>query len=128
MRVRAAAALLAATISLVLSSDLFAGGEWPNGPNKAWFQGLQRPDNFKNPHRDEKSRFCCDVADTVKTQFKVELGNEKYPEDRWYAWFNNQWIPIPAEKIVQDYAPDGRPYLFMLAGTVQCFVRPRGGL
>jgi hypothetical protein len=128
MRVRAAAALLAATMSFALSSDLFAGGEWPDGPNKAWFQGLQRPDNFKNPHRDEKSRFCCDVADTVKTKFKVELGNEKYPEDRWYAWFNNQWISIPPEKIVQDYAPDGRPYLFMLAGTVQCFVRPKGGL
>jgi hypothetical protein len=29
---------------------------------------------------------------------------------------------------VPDYAPDGRPYLFMLAGTIQCFVRPKGGL
>ena len=68
MHVRIAAALLVATIPLAFSSTLFAGGEWPDGPNKAWFQGLQRPDNFKNPHRDEKSRFCCGAADTVKNE------------------------------------------------------------
>jgi hypothetical protein len=28
---------------------------------------------------------------------------------------------------VQDHAPDGQPYLFMAAGTVLCFVRPKGG-
>jgi hypothetical protein len=86
------------------------------------------PTTDKHPYRDEKSRFCCGVADTVKTKFKVEPGNEKYPEDRWYAWFKEEWILIPPEKIVQDYSPDGQPYLFMLADTVQCFVRPKGGL
>jgi hypothetical protein len=125
---RGIAAGLVATVSLALPSVLLAGGEWPDGPNKGWFQGLQRPDNSKHPYRDEKSRFCCGVADTVKTKFKVEAGNERYPEDRWYAWLNDRWIQIPAEKIVQDYAPDGQPYLFMLADTVQCFVRPKGGL
>jgi hypothetical protein len=106
----------------------YSGGEWPDGPNKVWFEGLQRPDNDENPQRDHRSRFCCGVADTVKTKFKVEAGDERYPADRWYAWINDQWIPIPPEKIVNDHAPDGQPYLFMLAGTVQCFVRPRGGL
>ena len=128
MLLRVITAGLAAVITLALPSQLLAGGEWPEGPNKSWFQGLQRPDNHKNPHRDEKSRFCCGIADTVKTKFKVEPGNEKYPEDRWYAWLKEQWIPIPPEKIVQDYAPDGQPYLFLLADTVQCFVRPKGGL
>jgi hypothetical protein len=128
MLLRVIAAGLAAVITLALPSQLLAGGEWPEGPNKSWFQGLQRPDNHKNPHRDEKSRFCCGIADTVKTKFKVEPGNEKYPEDRWYAWLKEQWIPIPPEKIVQGYAPDGQPYLFLLADTVQCFVRPKGGL
>ena len=28
---------------------------------------------------------------------------------------------IPPEKIVKDYAPNGQPYLFVLAGTIQCF-------
>jgi hypothetical protein len=122
------AAGLAATGVLALPSAAVAGGEWPDSPNKAWFQGLQRPDNSNHPYRDEKSRFCCGVADTVKTKFKVEAGNERYPEDRWYAWLNDQWIPIPPEKIVPDHAPDGQPYLFVLGGTVQCFVRPKGGL
>ena len=118
----------AAAILLSLLAQAVAGGEWPDGPNKAWFQNLQRPDNDKNPQRDHKSRFCCGVADTVKTKFKVEPGTEKYPEDRWYAWIKDEWLPIPQDKIVNGYAPDGQAYLFMLAGTVQCFVRPRGGI
>jgi putative ABC transport system substrate-binding protein len=72
--------------------------------------------------------FCCGVADTVKTKFKVEPGDERYPEDRWYAWIKDEWLAIPSEEIVQDYAPDGQAYLFMLSDTVQCFVRPKGGL
>jgi hypothetical protein len=70
-------AALAATLFLAPSSKVIAGGEWPDGPNKKWFQGLQRPDNYKHSYRDEKSRFCCGVADTVKTKFKVEAGDEK---------------------------------------------------
>jgi len=127
---RLIAAGVAATTSLALTSELLAGGEWPDGPNKPWFQDLQRPDNSQHPHRqsDPKSLFCCGVADTVKTKFKVEAGGERYPEDRWYAWLKNDWVLIPADKIVKDYAPDGQPYLFLLADTIQCFVRPRGGL
>ena len=55
-----------------------------------------------------------------------ELGD--YPEDRWYAWLNNKWVMVPPDKIVPDYAPDGQAYLFMLANTIVCFVRPKGGL
>ncbi len=104
--------------------------EWPDGPNKTWFQNLQRPDNDRHPSRqlDSKSLFCCGVADTVKTKFKVEPGDAKHPEDRWYAWLNDAWAPIPPEKIVNDFAPDGQAYLFLLAGTIQCFVRPKGGI
>jgi len=56
-----------------------AGGEWPDSPNKSWFERLQRPDNDQNPSRrsDHKSLFCCGVADTVKTKFKVEAGNHR---------------------------------------------------
>ena len=107
-----------------------AGGEWPDGPNKLWFEGLQRPDNHLNPSRkiDQKSLFCCGIADTVKTKFKVEPGDERYPEDRWYAWLKDDWVLVPSEKIVPDFAPDGQAHLFLLAGTIQCFVRPKGGL
>jgi hypothetical protein len=104
--------------------------EWPDGPNKEFLKNLQRPDNWKNPSRwpNPDSLLCCDAGDTVKTKFKVEAGDGSYPEDRWYAWINGEWVLVPPDKIVPDYAPDGTPYLFMLAGTIQCFVRPRGGL
>jgi hypothetical protein len=127
---RLIAAGVAAMISLALSSELLAGGEWPDGPNKPWFQNLQRPDNNQQPQRQSapKSLSCCGIADTVKTKFKVEAGNERYPEDRWDAWLRGDWVVIPPEKIVQDYAPDGQPYLFLLKDTIQCFVRPKGGL
>ena len=49
MLLRGLAAGLVASVPLVLSTELFAGGEWPDGPNKHWFQGLKRPDNAKHP-------------------------------------------------------------------------------
>ena len=124
---RLLAAMIVALPFFVTTAPSRAGGEWPDGPYKEWFQSLERPDNDRHPYRDAKSRSCCGAADVVKTRFKVESGDEKYPEDRWYAWVNEQWIRIPPEKIVKDHAPNGQPYLFMLAGTVQCFVRPKGG-
>ena len=104
--------------------------EWPAGPNKHYLENLQRPDNAKSPERwtDPKSLMCCGVADTVKTQFRIEPAGGPHPEDRWYAWLKEEWVLVPPEKIVPDFAPDGQPYLFLLAGTIQCFVRPKGGL
>ena len=105
-----------------------AGGEWPDGPYKDWFQNLQRPDNDSHPERklDPKSLSCCGAADVVRTKFRVENNGGQYPEDTWFAWLNESWTRIPNEKIVKDHAPNGQPYLFMLAGTIQCFVRPKG--
>ncbi|HZD61186.1 MAG TPA: hypothetical protein VE200_00175 [Xanthobacteraceae bacterium] len=104
--------------------------EWPEGPNKHYLENLQRPDNAKSPERwtDPKSLMCCGVADTVKTRFRIEPAGGRHPEDRWYAWLKEEWVLVPPEKIVPDFAPDGQPYLFLLAGTIQCFVRPKGGL
>ena len=82
MFLRCSAATLAVLLAFGFSSDAFGGGSWPDSPHKAWFESLQRPDNDNNPSRDEKSRSCCGIADTVKTQFRVEPGDEKYPEDR----------------------------------------------
>jgi hypothetical protein len=101
--------------------------QWPDGPNKEFLKNLMRPDNHKFLYRDRHSLSCCDAGDTVKTKFKVE-GDGKHPEDRWYAWLDDDWVIVPPDKIVPDYAPDGQAYLFMLAGTIQCFVRPKGGL
>jgi hypothetical protein len=121
---------LAGVISLAFPSTGFTHGDWPDGPHKHWFETLQRPDNDKHPERklDAKSLYCCGAADVVKTKFKVENGGDRYPEDVWYAWLDNTWTRIPPEKIIKDFAPDDQAHLFMLAGTIQCFVRPKGGI
>jgi hypothetical protein len=122
---------VALAVLLVFGPDAGrAGGEWPDGLYKEWFQNLQRPDNDRHPERklDPKSLSCCGAADVVKTKFKVENNGSQYPEDTWFAWLNESWTRIPNEKIVKDHAPNGQPYLFMLAGTIQCFVRPKGGI
>ena len=118
--------LLTTAITLVLCTTGLAH----EGPHKEWFESLQRPDNDAHPYRtaDPKSLFCCGAADVVKTKFKVDLGGDRYPDDVWYAWLNSTWTRIPSEKIVKDYAPDGQAHLFVVAGTIQCFVRPKGGI
>jgi hypothetical protein len=123
-------ALLATASTLVFCTTVVAHGDWPEGTHKQWFQNLQRPDNDAHPYRksDPKSLFCCGAADVVKTKFMVELGRDRYPDDVWYAWLNDTWTKIPPEKIVKDYAPDGQAYLFVLADTIQCFVRPKVGI
>ena len=107
----------------------------PDGPNKRFFQNLQRPDNYlrEGPNYDVNEPVsCCDAGDVVNTKFKVEPGRAPYPQDAWFAWLNGKWVRIPPEKIVPDYAPDGQAYLFTLtiAGSYEivCFVRPKGGL
>ena len=68
------------------------------------------------------------VGDNVQTKFKVENVSGQYREDIWYAWLDDTWTKIPPEKIVSDFSPNGQAYLFMMAGTIQCFVPPKGGL
>jgi hypothetical protein len=75
---------------------------------------------------DPKSLYCCDAGDVVKTKFKVESGGGAYPEDTWYAWLDESWTKIPAEKIVKDYAPNGQAYLFH-AGRHHPMFRPAQG-
>ena len=89
---------LAAAMSTAVPA--YAAGEWPDGPNRLWFENLQRPDNHLAPERwtDPKSLYCCGIADTVKTKFKVEPGDGNYSDDRWYAWLKEEWVAIPAER------------------------------
>src|SRR6267142_642168 len=110
MRLTWMAAAIAAAMSMGVPA--LAGGEWPDSRSKPWCENLQRPDNHLAPYRniDPKSLFCCGIADTVKTKFKVEPGNERYPEDRWHAWLKDEWVQVPPEKIVSDFAPDGQAY------------------
>lgn|SRR5262245_66301585 len=120
------AALCVASINCMLPSASIAH----DGPHQQWLESLMRPDNERHPERqsDRKSLFCCGEADIVKTKFKVEDAGGPYPEDRWYAWLHESWTLIPPEKIIHQPSPNGEAFLFVLAGTIQCFVPPRGGL
>jgi hypothetical protein len=127
-----------------VAADEFGGpdrpkGEWPDGPDKYYLHHLTRPDNHQHPDREDFVRSCCDAGDTVQTRFRVEAGDGPYPEDRWYAWLNGEWVAVLPDKIVPDYAPTGKAYLFVIdvpsdvegrpdLQVVACFVRPKGGL
>ena len=49
-----------------------------------------------------------------------------------------KWVRIPPTKIIPDFAPDGKAYLFVLKSydphandydeKIVCFVRPNGGM
>ena len=43
------AAASAVGICIASSTVVLSRGEWPNSPNKAWFENLQRPDNHLHP-------------------------------------------------------------------------------
>ena len=132
--------LIIAALSALTALPAAAGGEWPDGPNKQWFKGLQRPDNHKFPDRDLDSMTCCGPGDVVKTKFRVDLATSGYPRDVWYALLDNVWVRIPDDRIVSDHAPDGQAHLFVInvaaeqdwgapnRNAIICFVRPRGGL
>jgi hypothetical protein len=134
------ATLIIAALSALTALPAAAGGEWPDGPNKQWFKGLQRPDNHKFPDRDANSMTCCGPGDVVKTRFRVDLASSAYPRDVWYALLDNVWVRIPEDRIVPDHAPDGQAHLFVINiaaehdwgapnhDAIICFVRPRGGL
>ena len=92
---------------------------WPPGPTRDYLRNLRRPEAYHH----EIPSLCCDEGETVDTKFKVEPGDGPHPEDRWYALLDGEW-----EKVVPDYAPDGRAYVFVMYSVIQCLVRPRGGL
>lgn len=51
MRLTGIAAAAAAATGMAVPA--VTGGEWPDSPNKLWFENLQRPDNHKRPYQDK---------------------------------------------------------------------------
>ena len=76
-----AEAIAAATSTAV---PALAGGEWPDGPNKAWFEKLQRPDNHLAPYRNiyPKSLSCCGIADTAPPESDSIRASHRVVSDR----------------------------------------------
>ena len=108
-------------------------------PTNTFFRTYSVPTIINSRIAIRTSLSCCGPGDVVKTKFKVEPASVKHPRDIWYAWFGSDWIQIPEDRIVPDYAPDGQGYLFMARApdlifggpdfvALLCFVRPKGGL
>ena len=72
---------------------------WPPGPLRDFLEGLQAPDF---PYVDGAPTSCCGAGDVVDTKFKVEPGDEKHPQDTWYAMLKGKWVRIPPTKIIPD--------------------------
>ena len=53
------AAASVAIISLALQSPGLAGGEWPDGPNKAWYQGLHHHALSTRAQQRHANPFCA---------------------------------------------------------------------
>ena len=85
---------------------------------------------------DKKSKSCCTDKDAVKVEYKMVVPEgAKYPEPEWYVWIESykpdgtpgeyKWVKVPSEKIVVEYSPSGQAYVYVIAHSIQCFVRPQ---
>src|SRR5215813_1236028 len=63
----------------------------------------------KNKH----SQSFCESDETVKNKIKVEPApGTPQPEDCLYVWINDEWKPVPPDRIVLYYGHGGHGYLF----------------
>jgi hypothetical protein len=127
---------IAALFALVVYAfPAFAHEHPKDNPDGHFLDSLERPDNAANPSRNASgtfnSRLCCTNQDAVKVDYEMVVPEGgKYPEPEWYVWINldgkgAKRVRVPPEKIVQDYAPTGQAYAFIIGETIQCFVRPQ---
>ena len=124
---------VAAMFALLASSSFsaLAHEHSIDNPDSRFLDALERPDNAANPSRDVRSRLCCTDKDAVKVDYELVLpAGGKYPEPDWYVWIDldgkgAKRVRVPPEKIVQEYAPTGQAYAFVLGQSIQCFVRPQ---
>jgi len=61
--------------ALILAPALAFAHDWPDGPNKEFFQSLRRPDAWHG--LSDFDRSCCGPGDIGKTKFKVAPGTER---------------------------------------------------
>ena len=125
----------AVSVLLAFASPAFAHEHPKDNLDAHFLDTLERPDNAANPARNMagtfNSRLCCTDQDAVKVDYEMVVPDGgKYPEPEWYVWIDLDGtgvkrVRVPPEKIVEDYAPTGQAYAFVLGHTIQCFVRPQ---
>jgi hypothetical protein len=125
----------AVTALLAFAAPAFAHEHPKSNLNAHFLDTLERPDNATNPARNMagtfNSRLCCTDQDAVKVDYEMVVPDgAQYPEPEWYVWIDLDGtgvkrVRVPPEKIVEDYAPTGQAYAFVLGHSIQCFVRPQ---
>jgi hypothetical protein len=101
--------------------------EYANAPQSVrdWYNSAELT-------KEAQKRFgfikCCDHADVVRTQFKVDKSTGK---DVW-LWLNpsdHKWHVVPNDIIHgEQRAPGGKPILFIFRGHPTCFFLPESGI
>lgn len=88
-----------------------------------WYQAQKIMPNAQ--HRFTYTR-CCDGADLVKTQFRV---NKTNGNDQWYYQKEDgTWKKVPDDIIHwEEPTPDGQAVLFVFEGVETCFYPPLSG-
>jgi hypothetical protein len=101
-------ALLAATF-LVASSGLAAPPEGADRKLTPWFEGLRQPGTGKS---------CCSISDCRPVDYRTS-------GDHYEALISGNWVPIPADKILQRIDnPTGNAVVCWTPTLgVMCFVR-----
>ena len=120
---------IAALFALVVYAfPAFAHEHPKDNPDGHFLDTLERPDNAANPSRNTpgtfNSRLCCTNQDAVKVEYEMVVPEGgKYPEPEWYVRIDLDGkgvkrVRVPPEKIVEDYAPTGQAYAFVLGQTI----------
>jgi hypothetical protein len=123
---------------MLLSPSFFAHEHTNAIPeiDRKFLDNLQRPDNRPDDRRDKKSKSCCTDKDAVKVEYKMVVPEgDRYPEPEWYVWLESyqpdgtpgqySWLKVPPDKIVDEYSLSGQAYVYLIAHSIQCFVRPQ---
>lgn len=124
MRGVIAGVTLIAVFMLVLAANATWKPEYAELPQSVrdWYPHAQLT---PSAHKRLDYTYCCNHADVVKTQFRVDraLG-----EDQWYWLKDGNWERVPDDIIHWgESAPDGQATLFVYNNTAMCFWPPLGG-
>lgn len=94
-------------------------GRWTGSPNAAWYKNAQMTDAAKK-RLGYQWTSCCEHSDVFRTAFWVNKDNGD--DEWWYQLPNGSWKLIPNDIIHWgEFAPDGRPTLFIYQGVETCF-------
>jgi len=100
-------------------------GQYVNAPQeiREWYRNAELTPAAQRRLQWQK---CCDHADVVKTQFRV---NKSTSDDEWYWLHDGRWKRIPPDIIHWGVsAPGGEPVLFVYNGVETCFFPGGGGI